>query len=576
MTDLDTRLDQAIDALNREVSPATHENNDPDLTDLVDAARIVKSLREPAEPDATFVSSSIERLSQELAPATVGNGIPPASQPVIRVSPVEGMGRSGRLRSWLREMSELAAVLLVILIALTGIVLYQTVFSGGDGQDAAISGTVPAAESDGPMLMISEQSGEALPRGLQIQPIDPISLGPVAGTEAFDFGHHYTYTFSPDGEILAAIIWPSGSSNGGGVLHFFDLDSWTDTATDITFDNHISSLVYNSAGTDLFWASPTQHDPAHGMPRDYELYRYDIAQNTVTTILGFPESFSPKEMKLLDSDSRMAVYGNPINADTNLSEGPPRIMIVDLASGAVDADVELTGVIAAQHREENEQGETEYVIYTPGLAWDVGRNRLYIVHADEDVITIVDLELGAMTTQQEIKPQESLLDSFMSWLVPDAAAKGGEYVQRSAWLSEDGSQLYATGNGFQLIDTVTMTKVRRLDVNISQYFTVANDDRLLLHTYSGTIETENLGTATTGNRLVLLNPTNLDEIAGLDIGHPFRLQGVSPDGRFAFISYQEHPGEQSGFTVSVIDLETMEVTAQRLFKDAYYIAFIGQ
>ena len=62
--------------------------------------------------------------------------------------------------------------------------------------------------------------------GLIGRPIDPLTLADLPGYDAIDFGHHNTYTPSPDGRTLALITWPSGSHNRGGALHLLELSTW--------------------------------------------------------------------------------------------------------------------------------------------------------------------------------------------------------------------------------------------------------------------------------------------------------------------------------------------------------------
>jgi hypothetical protein len=64
-SELDERLDRAIDALNDEQSPRAFED-DPVLAELIDTARLARRLREPdepAEPDAEFPARLIELMA---------------------------------------------------------------------------------------------------------------------------------------------------------------------------------------------------------------------------------------------------------------------------------------------------------------------------------------------------------------------------------------------------------------------------------------------------------------------------------------------------------------------------------
>jgi hypothetical protein len=64
---LEARIDQAIDDLNAERSPALFEDDDQEFASLLDTARILRRLREPAWPDDGFAGTLAGSLEQRLA-----------------------------------------------------------------------------------------------------------------------------------------------------------------------------------------------------------------------------------------------------------------------------------------------------------------------------------------------------------------------------------------------------------------------------------------------------------------------------------------------------------------------------
>lgn len=84
--DLDERLDRAIDALNAERAPDQSEDDDPQFGELVDTARLIRQLREPAEPGDDFpdrlAAAVAARAAGERAATILPNGhVPPARRP---------------------------------------------------------------------------------------------------------------------------------------------------------------------------------------------------------------------------------------------------------------------------------------------------------------------------------------------------------------------------------------------------------------------------------------------------------------------------------------------------------------
>jgi hypothetical protein len=90
--------------------------------------------------------------------------------------------------------------------------------------------------SDSITLLAVTEKEKSLGHSLQARPVDPRTLANLPSYAAMDFGHHYTYTTSPDRKILAVITWPSDWSTAGK-LHLIDLDTWTHTPIDSQIDS---------------------------------------------------------------------------------------------------------------------------------------------------------------------------------------------------------------------------------------------------------------------------------------------------------------------------------------------------
>ncbi len=69
--EIERRLDQAIDALNAEQTPVVFDEDHPELIDLIDTARLVRQLRDPADADDDFPANLSAALMDELLPEVV-------------------------------------------------------------------------------------------------------------------------------------------------------------------------------------------------------------------------------------------------------------------------------------------------------------------------------------------------------------------------------------------------------------------------------------------------------------------------------------------------------------------------
>lgn len=325
--------------------------------------------------------------------------------------------------------------------------------------------------------------------GLQAQPVDPTTLTALRGYAPINFGSDYTYAASPDHQTLAVITWPS-SSNIRGVLHLIDLETWTDTLADLQIDDDVSELTFSPDGKMLYWTIPTEHYPSGS----YQLLRYDLAQRELSVITQFPPSFTPWAQRLISG--QVAIFGVPIDSNY-ITEAVPELFLVDPVESRITADLKLGGVLAGQYREQatNEtspatEGDWQYVMYNPGLAWDMERGLLYIARASDDRVTKVDLAKGAIITQANVRPQPSLMEWISESLAPTAEAKGGVQTQKRTLLSPDGKWLYVFSQktewgelgptSLRVITTADLREISRLDGLLTDFALTPDGNSLLI------------------------------------------------------------------------------------------------
>ena len=388
--------------------------------------------------------------------------------------------------------------------------------------------------------------------GLQARPVDPATLASFPGAAPINFGQHYTYAVGPDRKTLAVIIWPSGSDNAGGALHLIDLETWTDTPADLRLDNYVGNLTFGAAGKTLYWTIPAAHDLTQGMPLDYQLYRYDLDSRQLSTVVRLPSSFMPWGQQPILPTGKLAIFGVPTDSE-NLAEDAPHVLIVDLARDRITADMRLDGVKAGQFRENltnatpPARGESwQYVTYNPGLAWDLENSLLYIVHADEDKVTVVDLAREAIAQQTRLHPQRSFLEWLSASLTLTAQAKGGPELQVRAVLSRDGKRLYVfsqdTETGqlkaakLRVIATDGMREVSHIDDLLTD-FALTPDDKSLLVVKGETVNLYGFDMMVSRD-VYVLDAETLQEHAHVRADRTDNLwfDGFSPDGRYAYMN----------------------------------------
>lgn len=385
--------------------------------------------------------------------------------------------------------------------------------------------------------------------GLLARPVDPITLTNLPDHAPINFGHHYTYATSPDRKTLAVMTWPSGFGTGGE-LRFINLDTWTDTLANLRIDDQVSDLTFSADGKKLYWMIPTKHDPAHGMPRDYQLYQYDLDRRQLSTITQFPSSFMPWSQRL--SSGKVAVFGIPTDPN-NLAEDVPHLLIVDPSKNRIAADVRLDGVKAGQFYEPmtnatpTVQGESgQYVMYSPGLAWDLERGLLYIVHPDNDKVTVVDLAKGVAIGQTRMHPSQSFMERISDLLAPVAQAKGGPEITTRTVLSSNGKRLYVfkqkdemgelKESSLRVIATDGMRELNHLDERVTDFSLTPDGKALLI--VKGEIDNTYGFDMLVSRDVYVLDAETLQERVHVRVDQVDQLNfvGFSQDGRYVYLN----------------------------------------
>lgn len=192
-SNIDRQLDLAIDALNREQPPGNH---DGELSSLINTVRLLKSLRPPAEPDASFPTLALDRIM-----ASLDQPVTPAAEPSLDDDPPRGI--SGRTHKY----SELAAILVIGLAVIGGVFIYQTVWP----DDAGAPAVEPPGLVEGFDLYrqpIESMASDGTVQAPLLQ-INPDTLEDLDGGHSYDL--QYPLVFSQDGSTLVLLEHPEGS-----------------------------------------------------------------------------------------------------------------------------------------------------------------------------------------------------------------------------------------------------------------------------------------------------------------------------------------------------------------------------
>lgn len=184
-------------------------------------------------------------------------------------------------------------------------------------------------------------------------------------------------------------------------------------------------------------------------------------------------------------------------------------------------------------------------MYSPGLAWDLDRKLLYIAHADDDKITVVDLLKGRVVTQAQIQARQPLLQWIADSLAPAAEAKGGPWLRVRAILSSDGKRLYffrektemdiSKSVDLRVITTDGMREIGHLNDPLTD-FALTPDGKSLLVVKAEVDKSYGFDSMVSRD-VYVLDSESLKERTHIRIDQVDQLwfDGFSPDGRYAYL-----------------------------------------
>lgn len=211
-------------------------------------------------------------------------------------------------------------------------------------------------------------------------------------------------------------------------------------------------------------------------------------------------------------DGSILVYGQPEGEQPGVSRpGAPRVQLRDGGTLAVLWETELPDVVSGHWCSEKcdaGHGQQMTEMWWPGVALSADGGALYIVHADEDRLTTVNLAARTVATTAIGGPQ-TRLGRLLAWLLDATAgvahAKGPmNGMTRSVALSADGARLYvigyrlqtetdASGNftieetllPLQVIDTASGAILARSEVTGHTLSLSAGDEHVIVREWPG-------------------------------------------------------------------------------------------
>jgi len=374
----------------------------------------------------------------------------------------------------------------------------------------------------------------------ELRPIDPATGRDLPGYIPLQLSLNGAVAISPDSRTAAVARH-----------HFalFDLERWKPVG-ELGQLGGVKEIHWSSDGRRLYVRGDEncQEGPGFGWLCESRIETINVTSGKVVSRAQLPSAYlyphrywtstrtdlAPKGHRVGRTLYLFGAFGNSNAIDTS-DDRPTTAHVVafDLEAGKVQDELDLPGVLWGVRPEPYQPDEPTMVGYYPAVAVSPDGRRAYIVHADADRVTVVDLEGMRVERSDEIgRRQASLFERFLSSLAGNAYAKDVPIPEKSAAISRDGGPLYQ-----------------------EKWAAISPDGRFL---YVGGVS-ERFPTGSLG--LQVIDTGSLDIVAEITPGGDLYADlAVHPSGRYL---YAVTGGITEG-RLLVLDPVTLEVMAHRL------------
>jgi WD40 repeat protein len=272
-------------------------------------------------------------------------------------------------------------------------------------------------------------------------PLDATTGQPLCAYEPISLGYQFLHAFSPDGNMLAVTI--SQREDGeDSALHWIDLKNWQVSKTPVEFEKWVVSIAFSPDGHKLAIAAAGAPSRQSGTPNSNQIVVVDSASRTVQAETSV--SFIPNLLAFSNDGSAVVVYGSTDNPGEQ-AYGTAQVVLLDSTTLESQWETSLAEVIhGGVPSEEVDDYPEGFEIWEPAIVFDHEQGALYLVHADADRLTSVDL-IKRTTRSVNIQPPTSMLERLLALTAGVAHAKTLDGYFKTAVLSPDGTRLYVLG-----------------------------------------------------------------------------------------------------------------------------------
>jgi mono/diheme cytochrome c family protein len=369
------------------------------------------------------------------------------------------------------------------------------------------------SDSDIPHSLLVDYSRDD---GSYIAPVDPISGLPLCGADRMDLSYYPMYAFSND-RLNLAVLSAETTKQDNFRLRWIDLLSWKAIDTGVVFSSWSQSLAVHPDNKHVVIANSIITQEKEPRLLGYNLVQVDVSRKyrPGDTMMQVNLDIDPRLIGYTGGGHYIFVYGVKYDYLKGTITSPARVELFNASDLSLAWQKELEDVQEGVNHIGEGTDPDQYTQAMPALTLSTDRNKLYIVHADDDRLTTVDF-LNRESKTVDIQLKLNWLEKLISLTATPAQAKGLNGTMKQAILSPDGSLLYVTGTtgivrkdrannwqfdevplGLQVIDVAQGREVGQLKSDATEV-SLSSDGSLLFlrgwgdHPWTDVLATKNL------------------------------------------------------------------------------------
>jgi hypothetical protein len=277
----------------------------------------------------------------------------------------------------------------------------------------------------------------------ELTAVDLQDGSPVTGMEPIQVGYEFNYALSPDRRQLAVAGKRQGCRDF--CVQVVDLDKWQVTLDmELEFPSHsidwIGGILFDPTGQRLLLIA------SHPSRPQSALVLLDTQTKEVIRQAEIPAYYYEAEFTSSGDQVMIIASGDPSNTSIYpMQPAQLRAFLFDADSLELLWDQPIQDITYGMYSTDGTQDFESMLFVQPAVVMDADRNRVWIAHASEDRLTLIDFEQQQVKTSAVRESQswiERLIEALLSLGVQPVEAKGANMMSRSGVLSADGQELY--------------------------------------------------------------------------------------------------------------------------------------